>query len=136
VATIVLHRAAKADLEELWDSAPEVAAGIFAVLEEAKQNQAVMETLTTHDFGAYQTDRYHVSVWAAQQSKGRNLWRLKIWEFERHAIKYRVIYAFDPRIQRYFVLGVFDRDFNYDESDARTKRVIEAYDRLDIPSYQ
>jgi len=63
VATIVLHRAAQADLEDLWESEPEIAAGIY-------------------------------------------------------------------------VLGIFNRDFNYDETDARTRRVLQAYDRLDIPSYR
>jgi hypothetical protein len=136
VATIVLHRAAQADLEDIWESEPEIAAGIYAVLQEAKANQSVLDTFTSHDFGAHGTDRYHVSLWAAQQNKGRNLWRLKIWELEKHAIRYRVVYAFDPRIHRYFVLGIFNRDFNYDEADARTQRVLQAYDRLDIPSYR
>jgi hypothetical protein len=48
---------------------------------------------------------------------------------------YRIVYTLDPRKQRHFVLGVFSRDFDYDETDARTQRVLEVYDRLDIPRY-
>ena len=133
--SIVLHRGAKVDLDELWVSDPLAAGAIYALLQEAKANQRVLETFTSHDFGAHETDRYHVAAWAEQQRKGRNLWRLKIWRLEHHGVRYRVVYALDPRKQRYFVLGIFSRDFDYDETDARTQRVLEVYDRLDIPRY-
>ena len=136
MATIVLHRGADADIDAIWDDEPQIAAAILALLQEAKGNQLVLDTFTSHDFGAYGTEPYHVSVWAAQQRRGRNLWRLKIWELEKHAIRYRVVYAFDPRIHRYYVLGVFNRDFDYDESDPRTQRVLAVYDRLNIPEYR
>ena len=50
--------------------------------------------------------------------------------------RYRVVYALDPRVSRYYVLGVFTRDFNYDASDPRSQRVLALYDELDIPSYR
>jgi hypothetical protein len=136
VATIVLHRGAQSDLDALWESDPESAAIILALLQEAKANHEVIDTFSSQDFGFGGTKPYNVQRWAAQQDKGRNLWRLKIWELERVRARYRVVYAFNPRIQRYYVLGVFDRDFNYDESDQRTQRVLEVYDRLDIPEYR
>jgi hypothetical protein len=135
VASIVLHSGAKADFDDLWAKDPESAGVIYALLQEAKGNQRVLETFTSHDFGAYETDRYHVAAWAQQQRKGRNLWRLKIWQLEHHRVRYRIVYAFDPRKQRYFVLGILPRDFDYDETDARTRRVLEAYERLNIPRY-
>jgi len=136
VRSIVLHRGARADLETLWDEDPDAAGAIYALLQEIKGNQALLDALTTHDFGAQGTKRFHVSEWTAQQRKGRNLWRLKVWELDEQGIRYRVVYAFDPRIRRHFVLGIVDRDFNYDESDPRTRRILEAYDRIDIPKYR
>ena len=47
-----------------------------------------------------------------------------------------MVYALDPRISRYYVLGIFLRDFNYDISDPRTLRVLNAYDQLGIPPYR
>lgn len=134
--SIVLHRGAQADLEALWDEDSDAAAAIYALLQEVKGNQALLDVLTTHDFGAHGTNRFHVSEWTAEQRKGRNLWRLKIWELEDQGIRYRVVYAFDPRLHRHFVLGIVDRDFNYDESDSRAQRILAAYDRLDIPKYR
>ena len=96
--SIVLHRGAKADLDDLWVSDPFAAATIYALLQEAKANQRVLETFSSHDFGAYETDRYHVAAWAEQQRKGRNLWRLKIWQLERHGVRRRVVYALGPGV--------------------------------------
>jgi hypothetical protein len=135
VGSIVLHRGAHADLEAIWDEDPDSAAKIYALLQEVKGSQALLDALTTHDFGAHATQRFHVSRWLAQQRKGRNLWRLKVWGLNQHGIRYRVVYAFDPRIHRHFILGIVNRDFDYDESDPRTRRILEAYDRLDIPEY-
>jgi hypothetical protein len=44
--------------------------------------------------------------------------------------------AVDPRVSRYYVRGVFTRDFNYDASDPRSQRVLALYDDLDVPSYR
>jgi hypothetical protein len=143
VATIVIHRGAQDDLELVWNSDEEAAAAIETLLQEAKGNQAVLDTFTVQDFftfqdfGADSTQPYHiVRRWTAQQRVGRNLWRLKIWDLEDHLIRHRIVYAFEPRVHRYFVLGVFDRNFNYAESDPRTQRILAVYDNLDIPSYR
>jgi hypothetical protein len=135
VYTILVARAALRDLDEIWTVDSVAADTILALLQEAKVNQAILDSFTTQDFGAYRSADYHVDRWVAQQQAGRNLWRLKIWELENHAIKYRIVYALDPRISRYFVLGIFDRDFNYDESDPRTQRVLASYDSLGIDAF-
>jgi hypothetical protein len=71
-----------------------------------------------------------------QQRLGRNLWRLKHWDLEGQGKRYRVVYALDPRVSRYYVLGVFPREFNYESKDARTRRVIAAYESLGIPTWR
>ena len=121
--------------ELIWNSDPDAAAVITALLQEAKANTAVLDSFTSHDFGACQST-YHISRWAEQQRKGRNLWRLKIWELQDQPPFYRVVYAFHPQEHIHYILGVFDRDSNYDENDARTQRVLAVYDRLDIPIFK
>ncbi len=111
------------------------AADIVALLEQGKCDQDLLDNLTVRDFGKGKTEDIHVDKWVAQQQKGRNPWRLKIWDLEDRGVPARIIYALDPRISRYHVLGVVSRDFNYDERDDRTKGILAAYDELGIPDY-
>jgi hypothetical protein len=136
VPTLKFHRDAKADLDAIWDSDPDAAATITTLLQEAKTNQSILDSFSCQDFGLSGFERYHVTQWFEQQRKGRNLWRLKVWELEGEWPLYRVIYAFHPLTHIYYVLGVFKRDFNYDETDPRTQRVLAVYDRLGIPVYK
>jgi hypothetical protein len=134
---LAISSEAKADLAAVWRSDPESAGVLQATLEQIQADQLLLEILTVRDFGAYGTEAFHVDRWVDQQRRGRNLWRLKVWELEGHGRqRYRVVYTLDPRFSRYFVLGIFTRDFEYDPKDARTRRVLAAYDRLGIPNYQ
>jgi hypothetical protein len=124
------------DLEALWSTDAESAGVLEATLQQIKSNQVMLDSLTIKDFGAHGTAIIHVDKWVDQQRRGRNLWRLKHWELESKGRHYRVIYALDSRFSRYYVLGIFSRDFNYDVNDARTRRLIASYDELGIPSWQ
>lgn len=133
--SLVLSRGAQDDLEQLWADDEVAAAAIDVLLQEVQGNQHLLDMLTAHDFGAYGTERFHVSRWVTQQRQDRNLWRLKLWDLERQGIRYRVVYALDQR-RRYHVLGIVHRDFNYDPNDECSRRILAEYDDLDIPSYR
>jgi mRNA-degrading endonuclease RelE of RelBE toxin-antitoxin system len=135
VYSIVIHTAAKRDLAEIARDDADTANEIYALLQEVKGDQDLLSALTVKDFGFAEDESFHVDQWVEQQRKGRNLWRLKLWDLENLGIRYRVIYAFDNRISRYFVLAVLPRDFDYDEKHPRCQQLIEVYDRLGIPSY-
>lgn len=115
---------------------PETEAGIVAVLQELKGNQDLLDALTVKGFGLAHDAPFHVDAWMAQQQKDRNLWRLKIWNLEDFGIQYRVVYALDPRISRYYILAVLHRGFDYDEGHPRVKKLLATYDRLGIPAYR
>jgi hypothetical protein len=135
VYSLVIHEDAEQDLDELWEIDEGATADIVALLEQAACDQELLDNLTVRDFGRHRSEDIHVDKWVEQQRKGRNLWRLKIWDLEDRGIRYRVVYALDPRISRYHVLGVVERGFDYDKSDDRTKRILAAYDELGIPNY-
>ena len=135
VYSLVVHEDAEKDLDELWEIDETATADVVVLLEQAACDQGLLDNLTARDFGRHRSEDIHVDRWVEQQRKGRNLWRLKIWDLEDRGIRYRVVYALDPRISRYHVLGVVERGFDYDESDERTKRILAAYDELGIPSY-
>lgn len=50
-----------------------------------------------HDYGAHRSADFHVSKWFEQRNKGRDLWRLKVWDLGDKGLRYRVAYAFTPK---------------------------------------
>ena len=136
VYTLVIAKAALADLTAIEQEDPDTANDLLVLLQEIKNSQVLLDSLTVRDFGAEATERFHVDAWAAQQTQGRNIWRLKSWDLENRGIRYRVIYALDPRISRYFVLAILPRDFDYDPRHPRVVELLRSYDRLGIPAYR
>jgi len=130
VYSLVVHDDAKADLEHLWQTQEEVAALIFAALQEIEGDQRLLDGLTINGFGAFEAEKFEVRKWLAFWNRGVDLWRFKLWDLEKLGVPYRVIYAFQSSKMRYHVLGIFHRSFDYNPNDARTKRVKNAYDNL------
>lgn len=134
--SLVVHGDAKVDLRSLLAQKVPDARRIIALLEELRNDPSLLDRLNEH--GAGERDAalgFTVSRWQSQWQRNNNLWRLKVRTDEWHFSIYRVVYAFDPRCRRYYVLGVVHRDFNYDESDPRSHRILAAYQTLDIPAY-
>lgn len=133
--TLLIHVSAKQDLESIGQDDPDTRDELFALLHEIKGSQDLLDALTIKDFGLAQDEKFHVDRWVSQQRQGRNLWRLKSWDLAELGIHYRVIYALDPRIRRYYVLAVLPRKFDYDEQHPRVQQLLAVYDRLGIPPY-
>lgn len=127
---LIVHNDARDDLEKLWDVEPVAAARIAVLLEELEGDSDLLDRLTQHDFGAYHTEDFHVSKWQEQWRKGKDLWRLKVWDLEDKGLRYRVVYAFMPRQKDYYVLGIVQRDFNYEPNHELTRRILAAYENL------
>ena len=127
---LFVHVDAETELEKLWVVAPKAAARISVILEELEGNQDLQDRLTQHDFGNHRSADFHVSKWLDQWNKGKDLWRLKVWDLEDKGLKYRVVYAFLPRKSQYHVLGIVSREFNYDPRHELSRRIIAAYENL------
>lgn len=127
---LFIHDDAKADLERLLPEAPEAVARILVLLQECQHDQNLLDRLTQHDFGAGRSADFHVSKWHAQWGRGRDLWRLKVWELEDKRLRYRIVYAFIPGQRVYHVLAIAPREFNYDPSHPITQRILRAYQDL------
>ncbi|MBA1146401.1 hypothetical protein H0Z60_04945 [Ectothiorhodospiraceae bacterium WFHF3C12] len=128
--SLKVHHNARADLQALRDQFPEAATQIATLLQEIKTDQDLLDRLTDHDFGASRTADFHVNKWLQQWNRGRDLWRLKIWDLEDKELQYRIVYAYVPTYRTYYVLGVCDRSFDYDENSELTRRILAAYDDL------
>lgn len=125
-----VHEDADADLEAVARRTPRTAGRILALLEELEADQDLLDRLSQHDFGKHRPADFHVSRWVEQWNKGRNLWRLKVWDLEEHGIRYRIIYAFVPNRHHYHVLGIVPRSFDYEEGHPLTRRILAAHDGL------
>ena len=128
--SLLIHSDARADLEEIWKKAPHAAARIVAVLEEIQSDQELLDALTDQDFGAYGLKEFHVSKISKFWHSGLDLWRFKIWDLEDLKLRYRIVYAYDAKRRRYYVLGILPRATSYDSNDSRVQRILKAYEDL------
>ncbi len=112
-----------------------VAGKVLALLEQAKHDRKVIESLLDHGFGSDHLEAYHVSKWFEFWNAGYNIWRLKVWTEPRGSLPYRIVYAYEPRILQYHVLAVVHRDFDYKPDHEITKRIRKAYNNLGISLY-
>lgn len=133
--SIALHSDAVADLDLLYEHNEDAAADIEAFLEEARNNQHTLDSLTRHGYVDYGDCPYNVKEWKAAKGQRLNLWRLHLLWLKGSASKYRVVYAFHPKEFRYYVLGIVHRDFDYDLRHPISHRILGAYQTLNIPGY-
>lgn len=134
--SVVINPLANEDLTALRLSREQddrtAAALILVFLEQLQEDQYLLDSLTIHEFADDNIDVEHfASLWRL----GYNLWRLKLAKLKEFNLQYRIIYAFEPLINRYHILGIVHRNFKYDKNDPRTRKIIAAYDELSIKRY-
>lgn len=127
-----IHPDAAADIRELMAKDRFAAGKVVALLQQAKADPAIIDSLLDHDFGADHAAAYHVSKWFDFWNVGYNLWRLKIWMEPKGSLRYRIVYAYEPRTLQYHVLAVVHRDFDYKRDHEITSRILKAYEDLGL----
>ncbi len=135
IPSLLIHPDAAQDLRALMVSDRAAAGMVLALLEQAKHDSTVLDSLLDHDFGAGRTEDYHVSKWWELWKSGYNIWRLKVWTVPKGSLKQRIVYAYDPTQLEYHVLAVVHRDFDYKRNHAVTNRILQAYRDLGIARY-
>lgn len=132
VPTLTIHPDAANDLRQLMLSDQFAAGKVVALLQQVKYDQKIIDSLLDHNFGADHTGAYHVSKWHELWKVGFNLWRLKIWVEPKGSLRYRIVYAYEPKSLQYYVLAVVHRDFDYKRDHEITSRILKAYKDLGI----
>ena len=127
---LLIHDDAKADLTQLAQSEPQLAARLIVLLQEIQADRELLDMLTAHDFGSDGHELFHASRWQQHWHQDKDIWRLKFWELENQGIQYRVIYALKRGTGDHYVLAIVSRDFNYDRNHLVTQRILRAYDNL------
>jgi hypothetical protein len=127
-----IHPDAATDIRELMAKDKFAAGKVVALLQQAKADPAIIDSLLDHDFGADHAAVYHVSKWFEFWNVGYNLWRLKIWTEPKGSLRYRIVYAYEPKSLQYHVLAVVHRDFDYKRDHEITNRILETYKKLGL----
>lgn len=132
VPSLTIHPDAAADLRRLMEIDKFAAGKVLALLQQAKQDPKIIDSLLDHDFGEDHSAAYHVSKWFAFWNAGYNIWRLKIWMEPKGSLRYRIVYAYQPKTLQYHVLAIVHRDFDYKSDHEITSRIRKAYNDLGI----
>lgn len=132
VPSLLIHPDAAADLCRLMVADKFAAGKVLALLQQAKHDPKIIDSLLDHDFGDDRSAAYHVSKWFEFWNAGYNIWRLKIWMEPKASLRYRIVYAYEPRTLQYYVLAVVHRDFDYKRDHEITSRIRKAYNTLGI----
>lgn len=132
VPSLTIHPDAADDLRQLMAKDRFAGGKVLALLQQAKRDPSIIDSLLDHDFGAEHTAPYHVSKWQEFWRIGYDLWRLKIWTEPKGSLRYRIVYAYEPRTLQYHVLAIVHRDFNYERDHEITQRILKAYKDLGL----
>lgn len=135
IPSLSIHPDAAADLRRLTETDRFAAGKVLALLQQAKHDPKIIESLLDHDFGDDHSAAYHVSKWFEFWNAGYNIWRLKMWMEPKGSLRYRIVYAYEPRTLQYHVLAVVHRDFDYRRDHEITNRIQRAYNDLGITIY-
>jgi hypothetical protein len=128
------------DLEKILVKHPDAGYRIAVVIQEIMGSQSLLEKLSWDRYGGKphlpEGDAVmSISKWQALYRKGFNIWRLRDFELSHLGYEYRMVYAYIPSKDLYFVLAIVERAFDYEQSHPVTQRVINAYKRLDADGW-
>lgn len=132
---VLISKAAKSDLDELWENDEDSAAEIETALDEIANDPRLADRLAERKFRNIDVPSFDVDVFQALWKTGLNIFRLKFWDWTGGLVPYRVLYAYHAQANTCYVLAVVPRDFNYDISHPIVTRVRADYELLGIPSY-
>lgn len=128
------------DLEEILAVNAPAAYRLAVFLQELEADQKLLEKLSWDQYGGkpHEPEKgatFSVSKVYSLYRKGKNIWRLRDFELSREGFEYRIIYAYIPSKDLYFVLAVVERAFDYDQSHPVTQRVLDAYQKLEADGW-
>lgn len=137
---LIVGDEATEDLEDLLVEKPVAGYRLATLLEEMSGSQDLLEKLSWDHYGGkpHAPEKgaiLSVAKWLGPYRNGKNIWRLRDFELSRLGHEYRLIYAYIPAKDLYYVLAIVERAFNYDSAHPISQRVFAAYDRLEADGW-
>lgn len=136
MADLFISEEAENDLETIVDLFPDTVALFDALLETLIDEPHIIEVLNRPQVHVNHTPTIESKTFAAMQKHGKNVFILKVWDADGQLSPYRCLYAHDPQRDRYHVLMIIDRDFNYDTKDASYIELNRRYDALGLRNFK
>lgn len=133
--TIYITDNAEKDLDLLYDKDIDEWAEIRVALEEISDSSYLMNHLSDQTYRNISEPSFESGPFYALYRAGKNIFRIKCWDYKGALLSHRIIYAHHPTEDKYYVLAIIDRSFNYDTSHPTVSRVCSDYERLGIPTY-
>ena len=126
---------AEQEILELLEADAEQGSRLVAVIEELTDSYDI-DDLTEQ--GYYFEDFNVDCFWHMQNEHQRNVWRLKIFGIDNDGsdftLNHRVIYAPDRLRNTVHVLGIMERNLDYENDKDFIEKIKIRYDRLGLPS--
>ncbi|WP_202370374.1 hypothetical protein [Pseudomonas sp. MWU318] len=128
------------DIEKILEINAPAAYRLGVFLQELECDQDLLEKLSWDQYGGKphlpeKGATFSVSKVYSLYRTGKNIWRLRDFELSREGFEYRIIYAYIPAQDLYFVLAVVERAFDYDPKHPITQRVLDAYNKLEAEGW-
>jgi hypothetical protein len=136
VYELIPHNDLVIDLKRLMAIDPRIVYRTRALIEQLRTDQDLLDRLSQQGYGGRpaKPERnafFNVKMWRGAQDLGLNLWRLRDFSLAEKGLEYRLIYAYLPQKQQYFILALVEKDFDYDIDHPISKRVFSSCKRLD-----
>jgi hypothetical protein len=137
---LIVGDEATQDLEDLLLLKPVAGYRLATLLEEISGSQQLLEKLSWDHYGGkpHSPERgavLSIAKWLGPYKRGKNIWRLRDFELTKLGHEYRIIYAYIPAKDLYYVLAIVERAFNYDSAHPISQRVFASYDRLEADGW-
>lgn len=137
---LIIGDDATQDLEGILAQHPPAGYRLAILLQELEGSQSLLERMSWDNFGGKphlpeKGSSMSIAKFLSLYRKGFNIWRLRDFELSRLGYEYRIIYAYIPSKDLYFVLAIVERAFDYDPSHPVTQRVINAYKKLEADGW-
>lgn len=137
-----MHDDAADDVARILEQDPVAGVQLIALLEQLECDQDLLDRLTQNGFGGRpaqpqpRTAKFNVRTWVQAQIHDMNMWRLR--GFDDECSSYRCIYAFQPLIDTYVILGIGRKadtattieEFDYELDSDLSLRIQAAYRQL------
>lgn len=137
MARLITIEAFEAELDALYETHPQDAAMIDALIEELMDDDELVGTL------CHETPKWHyrykppfeVKRFEECWNRGKRVYLLKVYDEDGHLIPHRVFVGHDIQTDDYIALSVQPRSTSYDTNDTGFEELCKRYDRERIRTF-
>lgn len=131
---IIVTVEARKELAALKSNDLECYSAIVELLRQFHESQELLADLMDVHTDSGGDPTFEVKLFEHGQRKGYNLYILKFYTLEDGPLaSHRVIYSSSPLEGKYHVLGIVDRDLDYDRNPAWIQAIFARYDNAGVP---